>query len=395
VYCCSAVFRTVPAFILFLLLSVLSPRYASASSESCDCTKPIATQALLIQPGARELSLGGAGVAGARGPTASYYNPALLSWQSQNESTVYPYMLGSTYFSVPHESGFGDKNYTYIPAVFIIADWGQFSVSVTYLRLGEQFSLDERGRIRGRFMTYSSAFSLGYSRKVGEKMSAGITLKRYHDHLTEHAGLEARGDPSGSGLAFDIGMAYRFTTSLMVGAALRNYGPNVTYIDASQSSPMPVNFNIGAAWKLLDTQSHEITFVGDIYKPLAQDFTRSWYLAPIRGWYDEDIYRVDRVVQEDGTRTRVERRSTFRAEIRQVDTHFGSEYGWRGMAFLRMGWFRDWDESQVEDGQGFRYGAGIRTTLWRVRIEADVARIESDASELRGDRTAFSLVLAI
>jgi hypothetical protein len=391
----SAVVRTVSAFIPFLLLSVLSPPNASACNESWDCTPTTmtATNALLIRPGARELSLGGAGVAGARGPTASYYNPALLPWQSLKESSAYPYMLGSTYFRFSQEFGFNDMYYMHFPASFNIKDWGLVSVSVTYLRLGEQTEVDEQGNPLGTFMTYSSAVSVGYSRKVGEKISAGITMKWYRDHLAEHVGRGELGNPSG--LAFDIGMAYRFSPTLMVGAALRNYGPNVQYVDAIPSVPMPVNFNIGAAWKMIDTDSHAITFVGDIYKPLVQDYHRSWYLAPILGWADEDIYRVDRVVQEDGTRTRVERRSTIRAEIRQVDTHFGAEYGWRGMAFLRMGWFRDWDESRVEDDQGFRYGAGIRTTLWRVRVEADVARIESDMSWQRGDRTAFSLVLAI
>jgi hypothetical protein len=349
-----------------LMGALATPVHATNESQA-------AVLALLYRPGARESALGGAGVAGARGSAASFYNPALLSWQDQKETGAYPLTLGTTYYKILQEFGFNDMYYMYFPASFNIKDWGQFSASITYLSLGEQQEVDERGIALGTFMTYTTAISFSYSSMVSENMSAGITTKWFYDHLAERPVAYEEGDPSGNGFAFDLGVAYRFSPSLMFGAALRNYGPNVQYIDASQASPTPINFNVGTSWKIIDSDYNDITFVGDIYKPLVQDFHKSWVMAPIRGWVDEDIYKVEEVSTGDGGKEKIIHRSTLREESRQVDIHAGLEYSYAEYVALRGGFYRDWDGER----KWLTFGAGFHLNIAAATVTVDFGYVHA------------------
>ena len=79
---------------------------------------------LLYRPGAREMALGGAGVASAKGSAASYYNPALLSWQTSPDGVSYPRWLGTTYYKILQNFNLNDMYYMYFPVMFNISDWG-------------------------------------------------------------------------------------------------------------------------------------------------------------------------------------------------------------------------------------------------------------------------------
>jgi len=151
--------------------------------------------------------------------------------------------------------------------------------------------------------------------------------------------------------------------------ALRNYGPNVQYIDANQASPTPVNFNLGTSWKVIDTDYNDITFVGDLYKPLVQDYRKAWYLAPLRGWVDEDVYRIDNL----GTADEVVHRSLIREEGRQIDVHAGLEYAYSDYVAVRTGWYRDWDGER----NWLTFGAGFRLGISSTSLLMDFAYVHS------------------
>ncbi len=62
-------------------------------------------------------------------------------------------------------------------------------------------------------------------------------------------------------------------------------------------------------------------------------------------------------------------------------------------AFLRCGWFRDWDGKR----NWFTYGTGVAWPVWNAHIIADIARINAETGQF-GDpadgRTALSLAVA-
>jgi len=341
---------------------------AGATNES-----QAAVLGLLYRPGAREVALGGAGVAGAKGPAASYYNPALLAWQTGPDGRSFPRLVGSTYYKILQNFGLNDMYYMYFPAAFSISDWGQFSLDVTYLSLGEQTRTDEFGRVLGTFYTFTAAVGLSYASKISDNTSAGLTAKWFYDRLADAGQGAEKGKPVGTGFAFDAGMAYRPAPRLMFGAALRNYGPNVQYIDANQASPTPINFNIGTSIKVIDTEYNDITFVGDLYKPLVQDFHRAWYLAPIRGWFDENVYKVDEIDNGQGGTTRIEHKSYLREETRQMDIHTGIEYTYADYVALRTGFYRDWDGQR----RWLTFGAGFRLPISSAALTVDFGYVKA------------------
>jgi len=363
------VFRlSVGLTVVFATLVVVWATPVHATNES-----QAAVLALLYRPGARESALGGAGVAGAEGATAAYYNPALISWQKQSESPRYPLMVGTTYYKILQEFGFNDMYFMYFPAMFEISDWGQFAVSVTYLSLGEQTATDEQGTVLGTFATYTTAVGLTYSSKISERMSAGVTAKFFYDHLAEQGAGFEKGDPTGTGFAFDAGMIYKWSNNLAFGMALRNYGPNVQYIDASQASPTPVNFNIGTSWKIIDGEHNDITFIGDLYKPLVQDYEKNWILAPIVGWVDEDVYKIEEVTNDQGIVERIPHKNRLREESRQVDIHAGLEYSYEEYVALRSGFYRDWDGKR----KWLTFGAGFRLPIASAHVMVDFGYVHA------------------
>ena len=255
-------------------------------------------------------------------------------------------------------------------------DWGQFSVNVTYLSLGKQDRTNEQGDNEGTFETYTVAIGLSYSSKIASNASAGLTIKWFYDHLADAGAGSERGKPTGQGFALDAGIAYVPFPSVTLGAALRNYGPNVQYIDANQASPTPVNFNLGATWRAIDTEYNDITLSLDIYKPLVQA-SKSWYLAPILGWADEDVYKIDRIVDEENNVTEVEHRNTLREEGRQVDLRLGIEYSYTQYVSLRTGYFRDWDGER----NWMTFGAGFRLPIASTAVEVDFAYVRALGSD--------------
>ena len=350
-----------------LLAGLVAIPAASSASES-----RAAVLGLLYTPGGRELAMGGAGTAGARGVSASYYNPSLLSWQTNRDGTAYARSVGSTYYKILQAFGLNDMYYMYFPVMFTVPDWGQFSVNVTYLSLGQQDRTGEDGTALGTFETYTVAIGLSYASKISHNASAGLTIKWFYDHLADGGTGWEQGTPTGQGFALDAGITYIPIQNLTLAAALRNYGPNVQYIDANQASPTPVNFNLGANWKFVDTEHNDLTLALDVYKPLVQS-SKSWYLAPVLGWFDDDVYRIDTVTDNEGNTTEIERKNTFREETRQIDIRAGLEYTYGQYVSLRSGYFRDWDGER----NWLTFGAGFRLDIAAATIEVDFAYVRA------------------
>ena len=359
--------KIVYAAMAVALLSGLVALPARAQNES-----QAAILGLLYLPGAREMSMGGAGTAGATGSAASYYNPALLSWQTTPDGKIHPRAIGSSYYKILQGFGLNDMYYMYFPVMFHVPDWGEFAVNMTYLSLGEQQRTDEYGVVTGTFKTYTLAVGLSYSSRISDNASAGLTVKWFYDHLADAGAVGEKGEPIGEGFALDAGILYKWRENVTFGAALRNYGPNVQYIDAQQASPTPVNFNLGTSWKAFDTKYNDFTLAMDVYKPLVMA-SKSWYLAPIRGWWDEEVYSIEEVDGGDD----IIHKDKFKEERRQIDVRLGAEYTYSDYVSLRSGYFKDWDGAR----EWLTFGAGFRLPIVAASVKVDFGYVYS----LKGD----------
>jgi len=315
---------------------------------------------LLIEPGARSHGMGESYVAISDDATASYFNPAALSGQERRKLnlTHMKWLPGLV----------DDLSYSFIGFAQPVEGWGNIGFNVALLNLGEQTRTDERGNTTGSFSSYDFAVSGAYGTEIGDNTSAGIGLKFIRSNLAaQGAGIE-RGKGVGNSFAVDLGFLWKKTPHLSFGGALRNLGPKITYIDASQADPLPQHIVLGAAYQVLDSEYNDVLISLDIYKPLIADGTFASNL--LKSWTDESL----------------------RNERREMDLHLGGEYKYSlssqaNQAFLalRGGYSMD------RDGELNLWTAGIGLKYNLVQI--DVAYIIGGNNSPQQDNTRFSLNL--
>jgi len=148
---------------LLVALLVVS---AASTSMATDGSRA-AILGLLYRPGAREMALGGAGVASATGHAASYYNPALLAWQDTRMSG------GATYYEIPQNFSINDMYYFHSSGALQLGSLGALGLAVTYVSLGEQDRTREDGTST-TYTTYTTVLGATYSSKISDNASAGV-----------------------------------------------------------------------------------------------------------------------------------------------------------------------------------------------------------------------------
>jgi hypothetical protein len=345
----------------YLTLAVATACLAgSAEPASATPESRAAVLFLLIEPGARASGMGESYVAIADDATASYFNPAALAGQTDRKLnfTHQKWLPGLA----------DDLSYEFLAYSQPVEGWGNIGVSGTLLNLGEQTRTGERGEILGSFSSYDLALSGAYGADISGNLSAGIGLKFIRSNLADQgAGIE-RGSGIGNSFAADLGLLWRATSSLSLGAALRNLGPKIAYIDASQADPLPQHLVLGVAYEIMETEYHDMLLSIDVYKPLIDDGNFATNL--VTAWADESMSN----------------------EFKEMDLHAGGEYRYglsaiKGQSFLalRAGYSFDHDG----DLKTPTFGLGLKYNMFQV----DVAYITGDDTPMQ-DSTRYSLNLS-
>ena len=315
---------------------------------------------LLIEPGARASGMGESYVAIADDATVSYFNPAALAGQPRRQ-------LNFTHQKwLPNLAD--DLSYEFLAYSQPVPSWGgNIGISATLLNLGEQNRTDERGTFGGTFSSYDMAVSAAYGSDVSDNLAAGIGLKFIRSKLADQgAGLE-QGSGVGNSFAADLGLLWKVTPNLSLGGALRNLGPKISYIDASQADPLPQHIVVGAAYEAMETEVHGLLLSLDLYKPLIADGSFASNL--LKAWTDESMSD----------------------EFEEMDLHVGGEYRYglsdvKDLSFLalRAGYSMDRD-GELETPT---FGVGLKYDMFQV----DVAYITGEDTPLQ-DNTRFSINL--
>ncbi|MCX7832819.1 MAG: hypothetical protein N2490_01240 [Ignavibacteria bacterium] len=157
--------------------------------------------------GARGLSKGNAMVSDLFGEYSGYYNPALACFQENGNVS-----LGYTFMSLDRKLnfiGFAKK----FPLQNIKGGAG---ISLSWINFGVS-NIDGRdndGNQIGSFSIFENQFYLGTSFLVEENFALGIGFKLYYSKLFDEV--------STTSIAFDLGAAYKFSSDLSFGLAIRD-----------------------------------------------------------------------------------------------------------------------------------------------------------------------------
>ncbi|HRK74568.1 MAG TPA: PorV/PorQ family protein [Rhodothermales bacterium] len=162
-------------------------------------------QFLLIEPSARALGMGNASVTLHGDPSAGYFNPAAPAWAPR---TAVQFSHGAWLVGISHQYATADIRMGKVDAL---------SIHVTSLNSGDIAvrTVEQPLGTGEQYQVRDLAMSVGYSRKLSDRFSAGVNLKYVTERIW-NSSLQAG--------ALDFGVMYQLPFGAQLGASLSNFG---------------------------------------------------------------------------------------------------------------------------------------------------------------------------
>lgn len=301
-------------FFIIPLLIVVFMFEAPLQAKGLDKIAQSGMKWLSIPIGARGYALGGAYSALANDASAVFWNPAGLAFSegrhlflTQNQ-WIADIRVNAAAFSI--KAG----NYGVFGLNFAIVDWGVIH--------GTQRANNAQGFIEtGEFSPDNYSVGVSYARRISSKFAIGGNVKYLYENLgTNREGSLAEGGSSDftakTGLlAFDFGTIY-YTgfRDLRIAMSFQNFSKEVVYREEYFS--LPLTFKIGMAMGIsqffMEESPHNLIFSFDAVHP--RDFAERM--------------------------------------------HFGLEYSFKNLVFLRGGYKTNYDQEDFTLGGGLQYKTG-------------------------------------
>lgn len=335
--------------IRLLLISVLFTMFGKVTYAQGEAAVPF----LLLAPDSRAGGLGESGTGLADNSAAIFWNPAGIAF------------LTGTELSITHSNWLPQFNldlfYDYLTyrQYFEELD-GSVTASITYMNFGEfvRTGPDSPDPI-GTFRSFDAALTLGYATKINPDWGLGFNFRLIHSRLSDAPTAEEQGSGVATSVSFDVAAMWRperfvlpfidedIGGKLSIGVNLSNLGPKIYYIDRAQADPIPTNFRLGFAYKILDDEYNSMIYTLDFSKLLVSRdgaTSKEFYQAIFTAWAD------DRASEE----------------IRDIVTSMGLEY-WYGspgdfLFALRSGFF--YEDPSYGNRKFLTFGAGIRYDIY-------------------------------
>ncbi|GAB4362882.1 MAG: type IX secretion system outer membrane channel protein PorV [Calditrichia bacterium] len=297
---------------LVLLLVISLFMVQAANGENLKKIAQTGMKWLSIPLGGRASALGGAYTAMANDVSSIFWNPAGTAFTDGGHAFLTQTKWIADITVNAGALTYGYKNWGVFGVSFAAVDWGTLH--------GTRRADNEQGYVEtGEFSPDNWMAGISYSRRVSDRFAFGGHLK----YLYEKLGSNLEGSFADSKeytaemnlFAFDFGTIY-YTgfKDLRFAMSLQNFSQEKKY--RAEHFPLPLTFRFGLAM--------------DVSKFMMEDTDHSLTLA------------IDALHPRDYSER----------------MHFGLEYGFRNLIFLRGGYKTNYDEEDVSFGAGFHYGLG-------------------------------------
>lgn len=207
---------------------------------------------LTIPSGVRGEAMGGQYSTIIQDYSTRWGNPALLAFI--NDPT-----LGLMYSKLVPDLA-DDVFYFFGSWILPTSSLGTMQLDLTYLSYGESQATGTEAEDLGTFSSYEISPALGLGFKFLPNVGLGVAVKYVRVDLAPARVLQdatGSGSGTGSSWAFDLG-AVLAMRRLRVGAVAQNLGPDISFIDAEQSDPMPSLARIGAMYDIYNSEIGEL-----------------------------------------------------------------------------------------------------------------------------------------
>lgn len=328
--------------LLILCLLLIGPRVYAGASEA-------GAIFLIIYPGARPNGMGAVFTALADDATATYYNDAGLGFQDKNNiSLMHANWLPGL---------FPGMYYEFLSYVHPITG-GVVGGHIIYLTTGETIGMDENGTEISRWTTWDAAVKVCYATKLNPKIAVGVGAKFIYSFLAPTdvvwIVLHERGGGTGTSWAFDGSVLYIPNKKIQLGLSLQNMGPNISYVEAGKSDPLPWALRFGIAWHILEQETNKLTVSGELTKIVV------------------GILSDLKEVQQNS-------KKGFTYIYHDTWKGLGIEYVLAKLFSIRVGYFCD----EIGRRKGITYGGGLNLKGLKFDIGIDAALYDFPTSNYR------------
>ncbi len=305
---------------------------------------------LRISPDARAGAMGDAGIATSPDPNAQYWNVAKIPFS------------GNTYgISATYTPWLKDL----VPDIFLayLSGYGKFgkeqeqaiSLSMRYFSLGNIHYTDYIGNSTGTGMPREYSFDLGYSRKLSEYLSTGLSMRYIHSAIA--SGVASTGVGSdykpGNAFAADLGIFYSKAkekeenkiNTFNFGAVISNLGSKISY-NSNRKDFIPQNLGVGIAYTTQWDAYNKITFALDLNK----------LLVPTLNYTGTDT--------TISIPTAIAKSFQTGDQLKQINASIGAEYWYQNTIAFRAGYF--YEDKTNGDRQYITCGLGVRYNVFQL-----------------------------
>ncbi len=303
---------------------------------------------LRISPDARAGGMGELGIATTPDANSSFYNLAKTPFSQ------YKTGIAATYTPWLKDLGLNDVYLLSLAGYHKLDELSAITASVRYFSLGTIQFTDYNGNLTSNGRPRELGVDLGYSRKLGDRLSIGLALRYINSNLT--AGYTTTGSTAkaGNAVAGDVSLFYNAKNEngqgWSAGLAVTNLGSKIGYTnDASQKEYIPANLGLGGTYTVAFDEQNKLTFGADINKllvPSAPELTDPT---------DEQQDSINLVNYHNQSVVSSWFKSFGNGAI---NFSVGAEYGYNDQFFFRTGYFY---EAKSQGGrQYFTLGVGIK-----------------------------------
>jgi len=327
---------------------------------------------LRIVPDAAGGGMGDTGIATDNGTNAIHFNGSKLPFVSKERGLAFTYTPWLT------NIGLTDVYLIYLSGYMKIDDRQSFGGGIRFFSLGDINFTDLQGGVTGQGKPREWEVALGYSTKLANNFSAGLSVKYMLSDLATGQMVNGVEITTATSFAADLSFTYNnevqvglYDSRLRIGGAITNIGSKVTYTRNSVRDFIPTNLGIGAALEMDFDEYNTITFTLDLNKlmiptPIAQTIKESdGTVLQNPEWDTNDNQVAD--YREAGLFSGILGSFTdapggFSEEMSEITYSIGAEYWYDKQFAVRAGYF--YEHRLKGNRQFLTVGAGLKYNVF-------------------------------
>ena len=333
-----------------------------------------AIPSLSIAPDARGGSMGDIGAASLPDINSQYWNPSKYAFMESKAGVSFSYTPWLRKLV-------SDVSLAYLSGYYKIGqnDRSAISASIRYFTLGEVPLTEYGGNTYLNIFPYEMSVDMGYSMKLSESSSMGVTLRYIRADMGVSSEDELQPD---NAFAADIsGYTERYvylgnSESLWSGGFnISNIGTKVSFDGGATNEFLPANLRLGTGLLVPMDDYNQIGFYVDLNKYLVPSY-------PVRNEdEDEDDFlerRNDYNSISNGLIGAIKSFSgeSFSEQLKAVNVSIGAEYNYNSQFFVRGGYH--YEDRLKGNRQYFSVGAGFKMSVFQLDAAYLISTVQSN-----------------